>query len=408
MAALVQTIPQHSSTVPVLQTRPSSSSSGTFVSSSTQHSGSHYQNMSWSSFNSGNSGSYRAGHPIVAPYAYAPNLGSSASSPTAQHRQSWSPHLRPESRTFSAPAIHQGSLNPSYTGNSRVNNPAAGSVSTSSSSNSSFRSHISKDDSALPSRQLRTEQPLRPLSTANLPPPNVMNISSPVGSAKPSPNRYRRANQQRTDSARSQSPVPASTSPAIDDKTVAGSLPVLRSNGHNRVSSVDDSSHLERPQPELAKRYRRRSLGNMDTSAYPSLELQMPVSSSQSGPYDFIAFDTNQRPRSAHSHRGSSGSVQSAHSSSSSVRQPLNWVEFSQSNQTDMLNFDRYEKGRLPTQVLSPVNLAGRRRSERLNHPLSHNLRLHPSLPRPDRQTPRPLQGRHHRLTRRRPSVWRS
>lgn len=329
MAALVQTIPQHSNTVPALQTRPSSSS-GTFVTSSTQNPGTAYQNMSWSSFNTSNSGSYRTGHQVVAPYAYASNLGSTACSPTAQHRQSWSPHLRPEHHALSAPAIHQGSLNPSYTGNSRVNNPAAGSVTTSSSSNSSFGSRISKDDSALPSRQLRTEQPLRPLSVANLPPPNVMNISSPVGSAKPSPNRYRRANQ-RAESARSQSPVPASTPPAIDDKTVAGALPVLRSSGHHRVSSVDDSSHRERPQPELAKRYRRRSLGNMDSSAYPGLELQMPVSSPQSGPYDFIAFDANQRPRSAHSHRGSSGSVQSAHSSSSSVRLPFHRVRSSQS-----------------------------------------------------------------------------
>jgi hypothetical protein len=157
-----------------------------------------------------------------------------------------------------------------------------------------------------------------------------MNISSPVGSAKPSPNRYRRANQQRSESARSQSPVPASTPPAIDDKTTVGPRPILRSNGHNRVSSVDDSSHVERPQPELAKRYRRRSLGNMDPSAYPNLELQMPVASStQSGPYDFIAFDTNQRPRSAHSHHDSSVSVHSAHSSTSSVRLPPDLVPFS-------------------------------------------------------------------------------
>ncbi|KAJ5167500.1 uncharacterized protein N7482_006281 [Penicillium canariense] len=321
MAALVQTIPQQSGTVPVLQTRPSSSS-GTFASPSTQSPVSRYQNMSWSSFNAGNSGSYRAGHPVVAPYAYTPNLGPSAPSPTSQHRQSWSPHLRPEHRTFSAPVTHQGSLNPSYTGHSRVVHPAAGSVSNSSSSTSSFRSHISKDDSALPSRQLRTEQPLRPLSTANLPPPNVMNISSPAGSAKPSPNRYRRANQQRTEGARPQSPAPASTPPAAEDQTAAGPRIILRSNGHNRVSSVDDSSHLERPQPELAKRYRRRSLGNMDPSTYPNMELQMPLSSSsQYGSYDFIAFDTKERPRSAHSHRDSSVSVHSAHSSTSSVRE---------------------------------------------------------------------------------------
>lgn len=312
MAALVQTIPQQSGTVPVLQTRPSSSS-GTFSGSSSQTSGSRYQNMSWGSFNASNTGGYRAGNPVVAPYAYG-------HSSNAQQRQSWSPHLRPEHRTFSAPVIPQGPANPTYAGvTARIANPAAGSVSTSN--NSSFHTHVSKDDSAIPSRQPRTDQPLRPLSTVNLPTPSVMTISSPAGSAKPSPNRYRRANQ----TARSQSPVPA-TSPAptaADDQTTATTgLRAPRFNGHNRGSSADESSHGDKQQPELAKRYRRRSLGNMDPSTYPDLNLQMPVSSSppQSGAYDFISFDSNQRPRSSHSHRGSSGSQQSAHSSTSSVR----------------------------------------------------------------------------------------
>lgn len=317
MAALVQTIPQQSGTVPVLQTRPSSSS-GTFASPS-QSSGSRYQTMSWSSFNAGNSGTYRSGQPIVAPYAYAPTLNQS---PTHQHRQSWSPHLRPEHRALSAPTVPQGQMNTSYSGtNLRVAHPAAGSVSPSASSNSPSRSYVSKDDSAIPSRQPRSDQPLRPLSTANLPTPSVMTISSPSGSAKPSPNRYRRGNQ-RADITRSQSPAPVSA-PAADDQAIGAmaTRPVLpRSNGHTRVSSMDDSSHVERPQPELAKRYRRRSLSTMDPAAYPNLQIQLPVSSSSSsGPYDFISFDSNQRPRSAHSHRDSSGSVHSTHSSASSV-----------------------------------------------------------------------------------------
>lgn len=317
MAALVQTIPQQSGTVPVLQTRPSSSS-GTFA-SPTQTPGSRYQTMSWSSFNPANPGSYRSGQPVVAPYAFTPNLGHS---PNPQHRQSWSPHLRPEHRTSSAPTVPQGPMNTSYSGaNLRVAHTAAGSVSTSTSSNSSFRSYVSKDDSAIPSRQPRSDQPLRPLSTANLPPASVMNISSPSGSAKPSPNRYRRPNQ-RSDNARSQSPAPASA-PAADDQSigVTTTRPILlRSNGHTRVSSVDDSSHVDRPQPELAKRYRRRSLGTMDPAAYPNLQIQLPVSSSPpSGTYDFISFDSSQRPRSAHSHRDSSGSGHSRHSSTSSV-----------------------------------------------------------------------------------------
>ncbi|CDM37993.1 hypothetical protein DTO006G1_8468 [Penicillium roqueforti] len=304
MAALVQTIPQQSGTVPVLQTRPSSSS-GTF-SSSTQNQGSRIQTMSWTSFNAGNSGTYRAGHPVVAPYAYNPNMGQSV-----QNRQSWTPHLRPEHRTFSAPTTPQVPVNPTYTGASpRSSHPAAGSVS--NPSNSSSRSYVSKDDSALPSRP-RSDQPLRPLSTANLPSPPIMNISSP----KPSPNRYRRTPQRAEAAPSSPAPSPIPTV-IVDD--FGGPRPV-RPSAHSRVSSVDDSSYVDRAQPE---RYRRRSLGNMDAAAYPNLPLDFPTSPSsqpQSGSYDFITFDANQRPASSHSQRDSVGSVNSTHSSASSARE---------------------------------------------------------------------------------------
>ncbi|KAJ5581552.1 hypothetical protein N7535_000172 [Penicillium sp. DV-2018c] len=302
MAALVQTIPQQSGTVPVLQTRPSSSSS-TFPSSSQNH-GSRFQTMSWGSFNAGNSGSYQTGHQVVAPYAYNPNVGHSVN----VNRQSWTPHLRPENRTLSAPSTpHQ-----TYTSaGSRSPHLAAGSVSNSS-TNSLHHTHVSKDDSVLPSRQPRSDQPIRPLSTANLPSPSIMN------SAKPSPNRYRRTTQRaEAAAAPSSAAVPASIPTVIVDD-LGGPRPV-RPNAHNRVSSVDDSSHVERAQPE---RYRRRSLGNMDTSTYPSLQLDLPTSSpTQAGSYDFIRFDTNQRPVSAHSHRDSVGSVHSTHSSASSARE---------------------------------------------------------------------------------------
>ncbi|EPS25147.1 hypothetical protein PDE_00078 [Penicillium oxalicum 114-2] len=324
MAALVQTISQHSSTVPVLQTRPTSSSSNTFIPPTIPNSGPVYQNMSWGTFNNGNTGVYRPGHPVVAPYAYTPSLSPGAPSPTAQHRQSWAPHLRPEHRTSSAPAIHQVAPHGSHSGTSRSNNPAAGSVSNSSSSNASFRSHLSKDDTALPSRPLRTEQPPRPVSMANLPSPTVPSPSASATTAKPSPNRYRRPNQQRADSFQSQSSGLVSTPPAVEDKVQSGSAPVLRSPGHNRVSSVDDASPQEKSQPELAKRYRRRSLGTMDSATYPHLDLQLPTpaaSSPQPGAYDFIAFDSGPRPRSSHSHRDSVASAHSTQSSSSSLRE---------------------------------------------------------------------------------------
>ncbi|KAF7720143.1 Uncharacterized protein PECH_007431 [Penicillium ucsense] len=278
--------------------------------------------MSWGTFNNGNTGVYRAGHPVVAPYTYAANMGPGASTPTAQHRPSWSPHLRPEHRTSSAPAIHQIAPQGSHQATPRLNNPAAGSVSNSAPANSSFRSHVSQDDSALPSRQLRADQPPRPVSMANLPTPNITLTASSATTAKPSPNRYRRPNQQRADSFQSQSSGSVTTPPAVEDKLPLGSGPILRTGGHNRVSSVDDASVQEKTQPELAKRYRRRSLGTMDPATYPQLDVQLPAASAtQSGPYDFIAFDSNTRPRSAHSHRDSVASGHSTQSSTSSARE---------------------------------------------------------------------------------------
>ncbi|KAJ5953766.1 hypothetical protein N7501_008045 [Penicillium viridicatum] len=348
MAALVQTIPQ-SGTVPVLQTRPSSSS-GTF-SSSTQNQGSRIQTMSWTSFNAGNSGSYRAGHPVVAPYAYNPNMGQS----NVQNRQSWTPHLRPEHRTFSAPTTPQVPVNTTYTGASpRSPHLAAGSVSNSSTSS---RSYVSKDDSALPSRQPRSDQPLRPLSTANLPSPSIMNISSP----KPSPNRYRRT-PQRVEAAPS-SPAPASSIPTVIVDDFSGPRSA-RPNAHNRVSSVDDSSHVDRAQPE---RYRRRSLGNMDATAYPNLSLDFPTSSTsqpQSGSYDFITFDTNQRPASAHSQRDSVGSVHSTHSSASSAREGPPSDSNSVTSKTGKAEEKRTSK---PSPLSQPVSTAPE--APKPNHP---------------------------------------
>ncbi|KAJ5488401.1 hypothetical protein N7453_011855 [Penicillium expansum] len=286
MAALVQTIPQQSGTVPVLQTRPSSSS-GTF-SSPTQNQGSRIQTMSWTSFNAGNSGTYRAGHPVVAPYAYSPNMAQS----TVQNRQSWTPHLRPEHRTFSAPTTPQVPVNPTYTGASPRSPPSC----------SWFC--------------IQSLQPFIPFLCFQ--------------------------GRQRTSLTKTQerpaAPSPVYGQPSLPihhehflpetlPESISSYPPNERKPPHHHPLSlplqfrpVDDSSHVDRAQPE---RYRRRSLGNMDATAYPNLSLDFPTSTSQSpsGSYDFITFDTNQRPPSAHSQRDSVGSVHSTHSSASSARE---------------------------------------------------------------------------------------
>ncbi|KAE8371182.1 hypothetical protein BDV26DRAFT_299026 [Aspergillus bertholletiae] len=341
MAALVQTIPQQSGTVSVLQTRPSSSSGAFTPSQSSQQQNSRNSTMSWNSYNTASgSGSYRVGHQVVAPYAFTstPNLSSSTN---MSNRQSWSPHLRAEHRTSSAPSAPQLPPSPAHPGvNSRfANHPAAGSVSTSS-SNSSIQSYASKDDTAIPRQSRSSESPLRPLSTINLPSPpspNFMNISSPTVS-RPSPDRYRRGTR-RPDGAGASQPAVTTTNtagsgrppPTADDhlsqpNAASGSKgpaeDASRKPGHNRVSSADESSRTDK-QPELAKRYRRRSWGNMDNAGLINLQLHLPSSSPipTSGGHDY--FDPSHRPNSAQSNRDGSGSNHSPNSSTSSVRDTI-------------------------------------------------------------------------------------
>ncbi|PYH90023.1 hypothetical protein BO71DRAFT_93256 [Aspergillus ellipticus CBS 707.79] len=378
MAALVQTIPQQSGTVSVLQTRPSSSS-GTFTPSSppSQQQNPRNSTMSWNPYNTtGTSGNYRAGPQVVAPYAFnsSPNLSNSG---TTQNRQSWSPHLRPEHRTSSAPSAPQGPASPAHVGgNSRlVHHPAAGSVSTSS-SNSSVTSYMSKDDSAIPtSRQLRADPPLRPLSTVNLPTSSsstFMNISSPTV-ARPSPDRYRRGSRRPDNNtagappATAQQTAPGSARVApvtMDDSFLQSNTPspsgaaleAPRRVGHVRVPSADDTSRADKPQTELAKRYRRRSWGNIDNAGLINMQLHLPTSSPtpSAGGHDY--FDQNSRPRSAQSQKNVQGSIPSANSSTSSVRDASH-AESSSSSSKGASKPDDTKRSTKPSPLSQPVEV---------------------------------------------------
>ncbi|KAJ9244707.1 hypothetical protein C8Q69DRAFT_228417 [Paecilomyces variotii] len=328
MAAIVQTIPQ-TGTVTMLQTRPSSSS-GSFASpSQTSHQQSpRSQSVSHTMGTSTNHRGHQAMAP-VAPYAFTATPGN------PQNRQSWAPQPRLDSRSSSATSVPQGSGSFSFNGS--MHNSAAGSVSTASTSSSG--SYMSKDDTAIPSRRQAGDLSPRPLSTVNIPSSSFMNISSPVLAPKPSPDRYRRGNRRADNStaAHNSAGVLATSGPvgrvSTPDSTTQGNAsstssvqrpflsPDRSAGGHVRVSSADDTRSERLQQPELAKRYRRRSWATIDTAGVAGLRGETPSPENtlinMSG-----ARSREERPssRSSHSANGSTDSIHSTRSNHSAPR----------------------------------------------------------------------------------------
>jgi hypothetical protein len=353
MAALVQTYPQQT-TVTMLQSRPSSSG-GYTPAQTQQHLGS--RNAPSQKYNASSaSGSYR-GMPSqgpVAPYAFTstPQLANTGSS--SRQYQNQSPHLRSENRTSSAPVIsqaQQASLPSGPAISARHRYPTSSPIPNSSLS-TSLNQIIprSMDDTSILLRPAMTESSNRPRSMLELPVSSSMASTNSTSPAKPSPDRYRR-NIRRVDSSDSgpnrihhASAMPSGSGMAAvghlyTHHSQSNSSPTLQSyqsfrgtvynaGDQTRKPSVDDIN-LARPQnAELAKRYRRRSLGSLETaglnhaadaeytsSPHPNAFMQAP-STSQSR--DSRNSSPAHRPSSSHTHNGSSDSVASARSSHSS------------------------------------------------------------------------------------------
>ena len=324
MAALVQTIPQQTSSV-LLQTRPSSASAsgtGTFTASQVLQQPTSRPTMSL--------GRTAQAMP-VAPYAFTTTPGL-VNTGNGQQRQP-STLSRPESQASpSAPPTLQKTPNGIVTP-LRLQHLTAGSVS-SSSSNSSHRSYVSQDDSVLSSKHRPRDVPLRPLSTVGLPSASpFLNISSPTGSAKPSPDRYRRGNRRAENVGGPQPSLSSGSStltstPARRSSTSEDSAPAGNSSlgsrppstagsnapGHVRVPSADDTRPEKAQSLDLAKRYRRRSWASMDAAG--SL---MPLDPSLFSPLPDLKLPHDvTRPKSAHADNGNPD-IQSARSSIGSV-----------------------------------------------------------------------------------------
>lgn len=352
MAALVQAFPQQPGTSTMLQTRPSSSSGPFPVSSQPQQHQPNSRNtpMARNMYHGGGSSGNHRGHQTsapVAPYAFTstPGLSNTGSSHT---RHNSAPFLRTENRTASAPSVPHGQHDTTMNGGPpRLHLSAAGSVSNSSSSTtSSIRSHGSKDDSAIPTRQQNPVQTSpRPLSVNFSSSSSSLLHSSPTTTTptKTFPERYRRgqkkneAAQAPTNKAAAPSAAPANspgselTPPAqiysqpaqSDSNSSLKTYQTFRdmvgnSPSHTRVASADGPPKDKTHQTELAKRYRRRSLGSLETTAQINFDqtsdLKLPTpSSSQQKSDDRVQPDTNLN------HKNSSESLSSARSSTPSV-----------------------------------------------------------------------------------------
>lgn len=314
MAALVQTIPQQNGTITLLQTRPASATAGqnSFVSTS-QISQPHRHNMSFSSYNGVNSSASTRNS--VAPYAFTSTPGLLAGTGNSQQQQrqmSWS-QGRPES-LYSTSTSQNSIPQPS-------SQFTAGSVSSSSaSSNSSSRpSYISQDDSILSSRRRTTDIAPRPLSTINLSTqPHFLDLSTAIPSpishspspppsttttSKPLPDRYRRGKRTTEDNSTTQS-IPTRSTSSYELSPTTVTLPRASSPSvvvHGRTPSADDSRLPKQQNPEIAKRYRRRSWANMD-----ALSQEAPSNTSLFAPLPELKFTRSaetSRPTSSHSEK---------------------------------------------------------------------------------------------------------
>ncbi|QIW96168.1 hypothetical protein AMS68_001686 [Peltaster fructicola] len=143
------------------------------------------------------------------------------------------PHLRQDARTVSTPTVQSSLGAPIKT------HVATGSISSGSDNSSA------KDDSVIGSRTGSL------INLSSVPDLSLIDLSQPV---KPSPDRYRRPGQRRGDSKGATTPVPSTQ----EEDSARSTLP------SQRPTSVDDMA--VRGATESAKRYRRRSLNNLDTT----------------------------------------------------------------------------------------------------------------------------------------------
>lgn len=370
MAALVQSFPSPTPSLTMLQPRSPSAEAFQAGAPSQQHQrGSQMpRNIYNSSVGGMAAGTYR-GHTTtapVAPYAFTSTpIPPNAANPLRQHPTP--PPLRHENRTSSAPVVPltQHFSSPDLQNLSRQRLPAINLIQQplDFSNVLSLSPKLgSKDDNALSTSNMKNLA--RPLSAIELNSPSLSSLSSQSEAAKPLPERYRR-NHRRTEkngqqaacnfmpggSAPSSGPGVTTVGHLYTNPLQSSSTPSLTSYPAFRGSPSSHAANEMRPQPRLsslddmnlpkqsiseqAKRYRRKSVSNLDVMDHPAPEtnlhvpLRMKTSAAQLSPTaSSERKDTSnppplQRP-SSHGRHDSVGSSNSSRSASrpSSVSSP--------------------------------------------------------------------------------------
>ena len=356
---MVQTYPQQT-TVTMLHSRPSSSG-GYSPAQPQQHLGSRHATSQ--RYNpSSNPGSPRGtpSHGLVAPYAFTSTPQLANISNSSRQHQSQSPHLRSENRTSSAPAIAQAqqvsfSSGATTLARSRHQSSSPMPASSSSSTNPTQPAPRSKDDSSISSWPVIIDTSKRPNSMLALSPSSSTASPNTTSPAKSVPDRYRR-NVRRVDSSDSgpNRIYHASAMPSGSGMAAVGHLythhgqsnssPALHSyqsfrgtlynaGDQTRKASADDMNLIRPQSADLANRYRRRSLGSLETaglnhaadaqytsSPHPNAFIQ---TSAPASPRGSRHQSPARRPTSSHTHNGSSESLSSARSGQSSRPQSV-------------------------------------------------------------------------------------
>ncbi|KAJ3522755.1 hypothetical protein NM208_g12722 [Fusarium decemcellulare] len=296
MAALVQTYPQQTATVTMLQTRPTSATG--MISSNQGQNGHQYVGASSQAprYGVGVPAGYRGSSAPVQQYAFT-------STPTLNHTQSWQPQGQAV-RTHN-PNVHYGGRQfSSSTTNLTYNNSMGGGKTG------------ARDDSAIPPQRNIVPAP-RPHSAFLAGP--TQQPYSPTSQSKATPDRYRRAvNPQQNQHSRSQSTtLPGNNGMPTAAQLYNGPNP-QRSAVPNRPNSfynampgmsMDDMHLLPQSPLDDSHRSRRRSMRSVDSdSAKPHQDKK------SDGGSQTLRVVSNPA---AHSRNGSSESIVSSRSSHS-------------------------------------------------------------------------------------------